>query len=98
MVLLTVLTIVLILLLVGTLVAYLLRIIAELEAIGGDSDSLLARVRWGVRAIERMTDPIGPQVTTLNDGLDSIGDGLGAIRGNLEGMATALRRQEGESP
>lgn len=94
MVLLTVSTIALILILVGALLVYLVKVITELEAIGGDSDSLLAKVRWGVRAIERMTDPIGPQVTRLNDGLGAVGDGLGAIRGNLEGIAGALERQE----
>lgn len=94
MVLLTISTIALILVLVGALVVYLIRIIAELEAIGGDSDSLLAKVRWGVRAIERMTDPIGPQVTKLNEGLGAVGEGLGAIRANLEGIARALERQE----
>ena len=97
MVLLTVLTIALILVLVGALVYYLVRIIAELEAIGGDADSLLAKVRWGVRAIERMTDPIGPQVTTLNEGLGAVGAGLGEIQGNLEGIAAALGRQGSSS-
>lgn len=76
MLLLTILTIALILVLVGALVVYLIKIISELEAIGGHPDSLLAKVRWGVRAIERMTDPIGPQVTALNDGLGAVGEGL----------------------
>lgn len=97
MLLLTVSTIALILVLVGALVAYLLKIIAELEAIGGNPDSLLAKVRWGVRAIEKQTDAIGPQVTRLNQGLGAIGEGLGAIRANLRGIAEALRRQGGGS-
>ena len=97
MMLLTILTIALVLVLVGALVFYLIQIIAALEAIGGRPDSLLAKVRWGVRAIERMTDPIGPEVTKLNEGLGAVGSGLGEIRGNLEGIAGALQRQGGGS-
>lgn len=93
MLLLTLLTIVLILVLVGALVIYLVRIIAELEAIGGSPTSLLAHVRWGVRAIEVQTRPIEPGVGALNAGLGQIGEGLAAVQGNLRGLAQALRRQ-----
>lgn len=95
MVLLTVLTIVLVLLLVGVLVGSLLLLIAELEAIGGDPDSLLARVRWGVRAIEKQTSALGPQVTRLNDALERADEGLGSIRGHVVGVVDALERQGG---
>lgn len=97
MVLLTVLTIVLVLVLVGALVTYLLKIIAALEAIGGDPDSLLAKVRWGLRAIEKQTDAIGPQVTRLNAGLGAIGEGLGQVESNLADLGEALERQGGTS-
>lgn len=97
MLVLTIATIALILVLVGALVLYLVRIITELETIGGHPDSLLAKVRWGVRAIEKQTDAIGPQVTGLNEGLGRIGEGLGAIQGNMRGIASALRRQGGGS-
>lgn len=93
MVLLTVLTILLVLVLVGALVVYLLKIIDALEAIGGDADSLLAKVRWGLRAIERQTDAIGPQVTQLNAGLGAIGDGLTQVESNLSNLGGALERQ-----
>lgn len=95
MLLLTILTIALVLVLVAALVFYLVRIIGELEAIGGRPDSLLAKVRWGVRAIEKQTDAIGPQVTALNGGLARIADGLGHIQENLSALAGALRRQGG---
>lgn len=97
MVLLTVLTIVLVLALVGALVTYLIKIIAALEAIGGDPDSLLAKVRWGLRAIEKQTDAIGPQVTQLNAGLGAIGEGLGQVESNLSDLGEALERQGGTS-
>lgn len=97
MLLLTVLTIGLVLLLVGALVVYLLKIIAELEAIGGAPASLLAHVRWGVRAIEVQTRPIEPGVGSLNAGLGQIGEGLAAVQANLRGLAQALRRQGSRS-
>lgn len=93
MILLTAVTILLVLLLVGALVVYLLKIIDALEAIGGAPDSLLAKVRWGLRAIERQTDAIGPQVTRLNAGLGAIGEGLAQVESNLTELGEALQRQ-----
>lgn len=92
---LTLLTIALVLVLVGALVVYLLKIIAELEAIGGSPTGLLAHVRWGVRAIEVQTRPIEPGVGTLNAGLAALGEALGQVQANLRGLARALRRQGG---
>lgn len=95
MILLTVLTILLILALVAVLVGFLVAIIDELEAIGGHPDSLLARVRWGVRAIERQTDALEPQVTKLNGALEALDDGLGDVAGHVSGLLEALERQGG---
>lgn len=95
MLLLTVLTIALVLLLVGVLVGCLIALIAELEAVGGDPTSLLARVRWGVRAIERQTDALGPQVEELNRGLQAADDGLASVHGHVAGIVEALERQGG---
>ncbi|MGI9039344.1 MAG: hypothetical protein ACR2GQ_10830 [Gemmatimonadota bacterium] len=93
MVLLTLLSIVLVLVLVGALVVYLAKIIGVLEAVGGSPDSLLAKVRWGLRAIQKQTDAIGPQVTQLNAGLGAIEGGLGQVETNLTGLGEALGRQ-----
>lgn len=95
MLVLTVLTIVLILLLVGVLVGSLVALIGELEAIGGEPTSLLARVRWGVRAIERQTDALGPQVEKLNRGLRAADEGLASVHGHVTGIVEALERQGG---
>lgn len=92
---LTVLTILLILTLVAVLVGYLVAIIDELEAIGGHPDSLLAKVRWGVRAIERQTDAIEPQVTKLNGALGRLDRGLAGVAGHVTGLLEALERQGG---
>lgn len=104
MVLLTALTILLILVLVAALVIYLVRIARKLEEIGGASRgymgedlghvlSLLAKARWGVRAIEVQTSVIEPQVTRLNAGLAAIDGGLAEVESNLTGLVGALERQ-----
>ena len=95
MVLLTVLTIVLVLLLVGVLVTALVALIDELGAVGGEPTSLLAKVRWGVRAIEQQTSALGPQVKRLNAGLDRADEGLASIHGHVRGIVDALERQGG---
>ena len=46
----------------------------------------LAKIRLGVRAIERQTDALAPYVTKLNAGLAAIRDGLKAIDANLAGV------------
>lgn len=104
MVLLTILTILLVLVLVAVLVVGLVKIIGELEAIGGPdraymgqfmghSLSLLAKARWGVRAIEKQTSAIEPQVARLNDGLEVLDGTLGEVETGLGGILAALRRQ-----
>lgn len=95
MVLLTVLTILLVLLLVGVLVGYLVALIDELGAVGGEPASLLAKIRWGVRAIEKQTSALRPQVERLNAGLGSADEGLGSIHGHVAGIVEALERQGG---
>lgn len=106
MILLTVLTIVLILALVAVLVIGLVKIDGTLERIGGGSGasmgenmgdflSLLAKARWGVRAIETQTSAIAPQVTRLNEGLTGLDAGLSEIRDSVSGVVDAVKRQEG---
>lgn len=97
MVWLTVLTILLVLVLVGVLVGFLVAIIGELEAIGGRPDSLLAKVRWGVRAIERQTDALGPQVMKLNGALGALDERLADLEGHMTGLVSAVERQGGGS-
>jgi hypothetical protein len=93
--LLTVLTALAVLALVGVLVVYLVRIIIELEEIGGNPTSLLAKIRLGVRAIETETSAIGPEVTRLNAGLTAIAGGLRAVDDQLAGTVAAVGTQGG---
>lgn len=80
--------------------ALFLRAIArELEEIGGPGTrfaapvNYLSKIRLGLRAIERETDALAPQVTRLNGGLAAIRDGLRAIDTNLGGLIAAVSRQ-----
>ncbi|HKX06364.1 MAG TPA: hypothetical protein VJX71_28005 [Methylomirabilota bacterium] len=82
------------------LALFLRAIDGELETIGGPATrfvapaNYLAKIRLGVRAIERQTDALAPQVTRLNEGLTAIRDGLRAIDGNLARLIASVSRQE----
>jgi hypothetical protein len=83
------------------LAAFLVAISRELEAIGGPATrfvapvNYLSKIRLGVRAIERQTDGLVPQVTRLNTSLGGIRDGLRAVDANLAGLLQAVTRQGG---
>lgn len=81
------------------LALFLRAIDRTLEEIGGPATrfvapaNYLAKIRLGVRAIERQTDALAPYVTKLNAGLSAIRDGLKAIDANLAGLIAAVSRQ-----
>lgn len=83
----------------AALALFLAAIDRTLENVGGPATrfvvpaNYLSKIRLGVRAIERQTDAIVPQVTRLNGGLGAIRDGLRAIDGNLAGLIDAVSRQ-----
>lgn len=70
----------------------LVRIIRELEAIGGGPTSYLAKIRFGVRAIETQTSHLAPQVTALNEGLQGLGARLGSVENELAATVSNLNR------
>ena len=82
------------------LALFLRAIDGELETIGGPATrfvaptNYLSKIRLGVRAIERQTDALAPQVTRLNERLTAIRDGLGAVDGNLARLIASVSRQE----
>ncbi len=82
------------------LALFLRAIDGELETIGGPATRFvapanhLAKIRLGVRAIERQTDALAPQVDRLNERLTAIRDGLRAIDGNLARLIASVSRQE----
>ncbi len=85
----------------GALVFYLVKIIEVLDNIGGvtpsqysNRGSYLSLIAFGVRAIERQTDHLGPEVTRLNESLSKAAEGLQSIDGHLAGTIEAVGRQE----
>src|SRR5215510_515655 len=82
------------------LALFLRAIDSELETIGGPATrfvapvNYLAKIRLGVRAIERQTDALSPQVGRLNEGLSATRDGLKAIDGNLGALIASVSRQQ----
>ena len=75
---------------VGALVSLLGRIVSALERIGGSPTSSLAKVRFGVRAIEKETSHLGPQVVSLNQGLVELGGKLSVVDSHLGSVAGKL--------
>ena len=71
------------------------RIIVQLEPIGGDGNeytvtSYLAKIRFGLRAIDSETAQLAPQVTALNQGLRALDGGLRSVAAELAIVAKAL--------
>jgi hypothetical protein len=89
-VLLTVLSALAVLAFVGVLIYFLFHIVVALEHTGGAPDSYLAKIGFGVRAIERETSHLAPQVTRLNQGLSSLAERLSAADRHLRSVAEAL--------
>jgi hypothetical protein len=75
---------------VGALIAFLNRIVSKLEQIGGSPTSYLAKVSFGVRAIEKQTSHLAPGVTDLNQGLTTLAGKLNVVDGHLASVAAKL--------
>ena len=81
------------------LALFLRAIDRTLEEIGGPATrfaapvNYLAKIRLGLRAIERQTDALAPYVTKVNTGLGAIRDGLRLIDAGLAGVIAAVSRQ-----
>lgn len=70
----------------------LVRICALLDSIGGTPTSYLAKLRFGLRAIDKECSHLAPQVTRINAGLGGIAGGLTAVRDELGAVADKLAR------
>jgi hypothetical protein len=100
MVMLTVISVLGVVALFVALALFLRAIAMELEVIGGPATrfvppvNYLSKIRFGVRAIEKQTEALAPQVTRLNSRLGAIRDGLKATDDNLAAVIAAVARQE----
>jgi hypothetical protein len=92
------LTVVEVLAFAGALVTYLQRIVRGLEQIGGTGSSYLAKVSFGVSAIERETSHLAPQIERLNGGLVGLAGRLGTVDAQLGSVAAALGGAEEDRP
>lgn len=93
MVLLTLLTALLVLAFFGVLAYALVKISAVLESIGGTPTSYLAKLRLGLRAIEKETSHLAPNVVQINAGLTQIAGGLLSVDKHLVGTIDAVTKQ-----
>ncbi len=73
----------------------LLRIDPVLESIGGRGDSYLAKLRLGLRAIERETSHLPAAAPRINEGLGALAGGLMAVDATLGDAYAALTDQDG---
>ena len=94
MLLLTFLSALLVLVFFGVLAYALVKISAALRSIGGTPTSYLAKLRLGLRAIEKETSHLAPQVTKINAGLTQIAGGLMSVDKHLVGTINAVVKQE----
>lgn len=95
MIFLTVLTAILVVVFFLVLAVALLHISGALESIGGRPTSFLAKLRLGLRAIEKETSHLTPQVVQINAGLTQIAGGLASVDTHLVGAIAAVTKQEG---
>lgn len=77
------LTVVEIVLVIGVLAFYLIRISASLN----ETSRHLAKVTYGVRAVETQCSSIGPSVTKINEQLTTISGALGGVADRAEAIA-----------
>jgi hypothetical protein len=77
--------------LLGIVAVYLWRIIHALEGIGGTPISYLAKIRFGLRAIETETGHIQPQATALAEGLRALDAGLRSVERDLTAALSNLK-------
>lgn len=76
----------------------LLRIDPVLESIGGRGDSYLAKLRLGLRAIERETSHLPAAAPRINEGLGALAGGLTEVDATLGRAYAALTAQDGARP
>ncbi len=87
--LLIVLTLVEVALVVVVLAGYLIAIAATLRKVS----HTLGLVDFGVRAIERQTEPIGPHLREVNGALEQVADAVGG-GSNVQGEASEATARE----
>lgn len=89
----TLLSAILALVFLGVLAYALIKLNPVLDSIGGRPTSYLAKLRFGLRAIERETSHLPGQASRINQKLSAVAQGLSAVDGHLERTEAALKAQ-----
>ena len=84
MTLLVVLTVIEVLIVITVLATYLVAIHRGLASVS----ATLAKITFGIRAVETQTSSIGPSVTRLNEELEAIAAALGPLVEKAERLAS----------
>ena len=95
LVLLTVISALVVVIFFGVLAVYLVQISKTLEVIGGKPDSFLAKLAFGLRAIEQETGHLPTEVSKLNPALAQVAAGLQQVDERLVKTIEAVVRQQG---
>ncbi len=95
LVLLTVISALVVVIFFGVLAIYLVQISTTLEAIGGNPDSFLAKLAFGLRAIEQETGHLPTEVSKLNPALAQVAAGLQQVDDRLVKTIEAVLLQKG---
>ena len=95
LVVLTIISAIVVVIFFAVVIWYLVQISQVLEAIGGRPDSFLAKLSFGLRAIQQETGHLPGEVTRLNESLTQVADGLKQVDGRLAGTIEAVGRQKG---
>ncbi len=98
LVLLTVISAVVVVIFFGVLAIYLGQISITLEAIGGKPDSFLAKLAFGLRAIEQETGHLPTEVSKLNPALAQVAAGLQQVDERLAKTIEAVVQQQEGTP
>ena len=93
LILLTVVSALVVVLFFGVLFFYLVQIAMTLETIGGQPDSFLAKLAFGLRAIETETGYLPAEVTKLNQSLSQVAGGLRLVDEHLVKTIDAVVKQ-----
>lgn len=75
----------------------LMRIAPLLEQIGGTGESFLAKLRMGLRAIERETSHLPAAAPRINEGLGAVAKGLTAVDASLGAFFAALQARPSDT-
>ncbi len=78
----------------GALLYFLYRIVFVLDRIGGSPTSYLAKIRFGLSAIDKETSHLDPQLALLNQRLVGLAGKFEAVDADLRPVVGRLARNK----